>query len=78
MKTYNQMNPAPQMQTQESSTIKDTNTCIYPSCKKQKFTESDGTIHPYCGKTHAELAHQLGIFRKFINYQLKLYYLICV
>jgi len=24
---------------------------------------NDGTVHPYCGRTHAEQAKRLGIFR---------------
>ena len=54
---------APQTQ-QTASDQSSPNACIYPNCNKPKYVESDGTTHPYCGKTHAELAKQQGIFRE--------------
>ena len=47
-----------------TAVVDSSSVCIFPNCKSHKFTEADGTIHPYCGKTHAQLAKQLGIFRK--------------
>ena len=43
------------------------NRCIYPNCTKERYVEQNGVTHPYCGKTHANLAKSLGIFCKFIN-----------
>lgn len=42
------------------------NRCIYPNCTKEKYVEQNGVTHPYCGKTHANLAKSLGIFCKII------------
>ena len=52
---------APQPQASDSTAA---NTCIIPGCSQPKYVESDGKTHPYCGKSHAALAKQLGIFRE--------------
>lgn len=59
---------------QGTSVTDDTDSCIYPSCTRKRHIEPNGTVHPYCGKTHANLAKSLGIFCKFICVSCKLHY----
>jgi len=53
--------PVPQDNNQSP---KSADCCILPGCKSPKYVDAnDGTVHPYCGRTHAEQAKQLGILR---------------
>ena len=40
---------------------KDDTMCLLPQCRRQKYRERDGTVHPYCGRSHAELAESMNI-----------------
>ena len=74
---YYFIHTAPQPPSQGSpSTAKDSNVCIIPNCSQPKFVESDGKVHPYCGKSHASLARQLGIFRERNGQSNIFYYLV--
>ena len=55
--------PVPVSLSDPSEAGADPTKCIIPGCNKQKFVEGD-IVHPYCGKTHAELGKQQRIFRK--------------
>ena len=40
---------------------KDDTMCLLPQCHRQRYRELDGTVHPYCGRSHAELAESMNI-----------------
>ena len=46
---------------QDDQSTKPADCCILPGCKKQKYKDADGTVHPYCGKTHAVQGKQLRL-----------------
>lgn len=47
---------------QNDQSDKPTNSCILPGCRQPKHVDPDGTVHPYCGRTHSQQAKNLGIF----------------
>ena len=49
---------------QDDQSDKPANSCIYPRCRQPKHVDPDGTVHPYCGRTHSQQAKKLGIFRR--------------
>ena len=48
---------------QDDQSTKPANCCIIPGCRKNKYQDANGTVHPYCGKMHADQGKKLGIFR---------------
>ena len=52
--------PMPDLTNVDTSS-KDTNTCWFPTCSKQRFKEPNGRIHLYCGKTHADMARKANL-----------------
>ena len=42
-------------------TPKDDNMCLLPQCRRERYKEPDGTLHPFCGRTHANLAREMNI-----------------
>lgn len=62
---------APSPPAPSPSAPKDSTMCILPECNKAKCKDPNGTVHPYCGKTHAEIGKTRGIVRKLkLNLQL--------
>ena len=48
---------------QDDQSTKPADCCILPGCRKSKYKDPDGTVHPYCGRTHAQLGKTRGISR---------------
>ena len=55
--------PLPSVDTSSPQQSKDSSLCIFPNCNRPKFVDG-ATIHPYCGRTHAQQGKQLGIVRE--------------
>ena len=55
--------PAPLIK-EDPSQPKDSTLCILPGCPRKKYVESNGTVHPYCGRTCAERGKKEGIVGK--------------
>ena len=43
---------------------KDDTMCLLPQCRRKKYREPDGTVHSFCGRTHAELTKNMNITGK--------------
>ena len=40
---------------------KDESMCSLPQCRRPRYKDTDGTVHPFCGRTHADLAKVMNI-----------------
>ena len=58
------MSPSAPLIKEDSSQPKDSTLCILPGCPRKKYVESNGRVHPYCGRTCAERGKKEGIVGK--------------
>ena len=58
------MSPSAPLTKEDPSQPKDSTLCILPGCPRKKYVESNGRVHPYCGRTCAERGKKEGIVGK--------------
>lgn len=58
------MSPSAPLIKEDPSQPKDSTLCILPGCPRKKYVESNGRVHPYCGRTCAERGKKEGIVGK--------------